>query len=98
MAAAKHQVDLMKNPTSTTPTASNVNVAMTELASITPSIAAILQKKKNEIPDDTVLLERSASGFQFTSGLVVLNLHKSLLDMPMLVRKKMLFGSDALFS
>ncbi|KAI2495034.1 hypothetical protein MHU86_19509 [Fragilaria crotonensis] len=98
MAAAKHQVDLMKNPASPTPTARNVNATMTELATMTPSIAAILQQKNNEIPDDTVLLESSASGFQFTSGLVVLNRHKSLSDMPVLERKRILFGSDALFS
>ncbi|KAI2512860.1 hypothetical protein MHU86_1406 [Fragilaria crotonensis] len=98
MAAAKHQVDLMKNPASPTPTARNVNATMTELATMTPSIAAILQQKNNEILDDTVLLESSASGFQFTSGLVVLNRHKSLSDMPVLERKKVLFGSDALFS
>ena len=98
MAAAKHEGDLMNNSECKTQAAANVNAAMAELATVTPSIEAMLQLKTNETPDDTVLLESSASGFHFTSGLVVLNRHKSLLDMPMLQRKKILFGSDALFS
>lgn len=67
-----------------------------EFASMTLSVETIL-KSKTEIQNDTVLLESSALGFHFASGLVVLNRHKPLLEMTVLERKKALFGSDALF-
>jgi tetratricopeptide (TPR) repeat protein len=68
------------------------------LAMTTASIETILKSEVNGVPDHTVLLENTVSGFRFASGLVVLNEHLPLKDMPSLERKKALFGSDALFS
>jgi hypothetical protein len=101
MAASKQkqEIDQMNKQTTnseidrhtTTPKTSGLDMT-------TASIEAILKSEVNGVPDHTLLLESTVSGFRFASGLVVLNKHKPLKDMPSLERKKALFGSDALFS
>jgi hypothetical protein len=98
MAAEKNKNIVMKEPASKALLDSKVTAKIEELAMKTPSIEAILLSKNSEVPNDTALLERPASGFHFANGLVALNRHKPLLQMPILERKKALFGSDALLS
>lgn len=60
-----------------------------------PSIEEILTNPKNK--KNSKMLN-GISGIHFSTGLIALQQRSPLLDMPLLERKKLLFGSDALLS
>ena len=64
----------------------------------TPSIGDILKPGEIDQKSGTVLLESSVTGSSFGTGLVELNKYKPLEDLTLIERRKILFGSDALFS
>ena len=64
----------------------------------TPTISNILKPGEIDEKSGTVLLESSVAGSSFGTGLVELNKYKPLKDLSLIERRKILFGSDALFS
>ena len=62
------------------------------------SLEKMLQPGERDEKSGMVLLESSVSGSDFVTGLVELNKHKPLEDLPLNLRRRALFGSDALFS
>lgn len=64
----------------------------------TPSIDNILKPGEIDNKSCTVLLESSVVGSTFGTGLVELNKYKPLKELSLIERRKILFGSDALFS
>jgi tetratricopeptide (TPR) repeat protein len=63
-----------------------------------PSLQDVLASNILDSSDHTIFLENSVSGIHFLSGLTTLNQQKPLQSMSVIERKKILFGSDALFS
>ena len=64
----------------------------------TPSIDMILKPGEIDEKSCTVLLESSVTGSSFGTGIVALNIYKPLKELSLIERRKILFGSDALFS